>query len=164
MKRLSNFLAALVFASLVIFMSCGGDNGGSPSLTTAQQAALDIAEGAWSVDAANVTYNSAPSDFDWTGFQVNFELGSEGATSGSYSSNVNSVTPTDSDGQDATALWAQSGGSWSVSEDGKTLTKDGVAVTINVLDANALTVTFTVAAPARTSGVFDEAWVFPFTK
>ncbi|MEM6641959.1 MAG: hypothetical protein AAF616_03185 [Bacteroidota bacterium] len=165
MKRLSNLLAALVFASLIIFMSCGGDDGGDPELTVAQQAAIDIADGQWNVNAAGVTFDGAVSDFDWTGFNVNFNLSSEGATSGSYSSNISSVTVNDGSAtQEADPIWAASGGSWSVSDDGSTLTKDGIQVTINVLSATNLTVSFTVASSARTAGVFDAVWSFPFTK
>lgn len=166
MKRLSNLLAALVFASLVIFMSCGGDGDGDPELTTAQEKSIQLTDGAWTVDAANVRFGTEISDFDWSGFSVTFNLASTGGTSGSYTSNVGSVTPTDTSGggQDATALWAATGGSWTMGADGNSLTKDGVTLTISQLTDTNLTVTFTVTSPARTAGVFDAVWTFPFTR
>ena len=164
MKRLTNLLAALVFASLVIFMSCGKDDGNDNELTDTQEAALNLSTGTWTVDAADVTYNSAVSSFTWDGFTINFTLSEDGATGGTYTTNVDIIPETSDDGVDATAIWAQTDGTWELSST-TSMTKDSdESVTVTLSDS-ALTLTFSVDTPsAREAGVFEETWVFPFSK
>ncbi|MEM0942110.1 MAG: hypothetical protein AAGI25_20315 [Bacteroidota bacterium] len=160
MKRLS---AVLTFFSLIVFTSCRNDDDG-PGLTDAQQAAVDLAANTWIINNSNnnVRFNNEISDFNWDGFTLNFTVTADGATNGSYTTNVQNVTPTDPDGNDATDVWAQTEGTWSVSSR-TALTKDGTAAAMVLTDTQ-LTLTFTVSAPpARESTVFDQEWIFIFT-
>ncbi|MEM6734978.1 MAG: hypothetical protein AAF620_02805 [Bacteroidota bacterium] len=164
MKRLSGLLSFLVFISLIIFTSCSSGDDDSPSLTDAQQAAVDLTANTWVINDSNnnVRYNNEISDFDWNGFTLNFTLNANGSTNGSYSTNVQNVTPTDPDGNDATDVWAQTESTWSVSSR-TALTKDETAAGMVLTDTQ-LTLTFTISAPpARESGVFDQEWIFIFS-
>lgn len=160
MKKLSNLLAALVFGSLVIFMSCS-PKGGDPVKTPAQIQAELLTAGQWSTSTSNVTYNNAPSDADWTNFKLTL-TGS--ATGGGY--NTNGTTPTDFED-----VWPGSG-TWSFANDGGTkITRSGgsagdIELTVVSVSETSLTISFTVSDPssARVSGIYDEPWSFTFSK
>lgn len=157
MKRLSNLLAALVFASLVIFMSCGG-GGSDPAPTPSELAAEDLV-GSWSVNAASITYDNGNPDGTWTNFNLSF-TGS--ASGGSFTT---TGTPTEGD---FSAVWPASG-TWSFVTAGNA--PDGAITGIDrgdlVMDVNvsatSLTLSFTVPdQTARTSGIAGE-WTFSFS-
>ena len=159
MKRLSNLLAALVFASLVIFMSCGG-GGDEPAPTVEELAAQDLLNKTWTVNASSITYDGSVPDGDWSEFTLSF---SGGATGGSYTTaNVDSSDPGFSD------VWPSSG-SWEfiVANDrvtGIRRTNDNVEMT-GTISESSLTLTFTVPDPntARTTGLYDAPWAFTFS-
>ena len=153
MKRLSNLLAVLVFASLVIFMSCGG--GSSAPAPTAAELAADKLDGTWSVVADNVTYDGGP-EGDWTGFTLGITASSTGGkfTPSSIPNGYEDVWPSSN---------------WTFNNDNATKiirSSDDVTITYNVNNAGTkLTMDFTVPDPnARTSGLYDAEWHFEFTK
>ncbi len=157
MKKLSNLLAALVFGSLVIFMSCGGD-GDDPAPTAEELQAALLTTGAWPV-TGSPTYAGTP-EGDWSGFTITLTGNADGDGSGGYST---SGTP---EGYEDVM---PSSGSWSfkAGTDGRTIVRTGgsagdveMAVTVS---GTTLSLTFTVDDPAgRTSGLYDEPWVFSF--
>ncbi len=159
MKRLSNLLAALVFASLVIFMSCGG-GGDDPAPTVEELAAADLVGKTWTVNASSITYDGSVPDGNWDNFSLSF---SGGAAGGSYTaSGVDSSDPGFSD------VWP-SNGSWEfiVSNDrvtGIRRTNDDIPMT-GTISGTSLTLTFSVPDPgtARTSGLYDAPWAFTFS-
>lgn len=160
MKKLSNLLAALVFGSLVIFMSCGG-GGDTPAPTAAELQAALLTGGTWSAATTDVTYDGGPSDADWTGFTLT--LTGDAANGGTYS--TGSTTPAEFED-----VWPASGG-WSFANDaGTSILRTGgnagdVTMTVSAITETSLTLTFTVADPsARVSGIYDEPWSFTFTK
>lgn len=164
MKRLSNLLAALVFASLVIFMSCGG--GGDDPGPSAGETQAGLFQGSWAVSGDPI-FGDGP-EGTWTGFSLSITNAAEGANGvwgGSFS---------------ATGIPAGYGQVWGGSETDTSVSgtwafasatnvnsvvrsNDNVSITITP-SATDLTLQFTVASPARTSGIFDEQWTFQFTK
>ena len=157
MKRLSNLLAALVFASLVIFMSCGG-GGSDPAPTPSELAAADLV-GSWTVNASSITYDNGNPDGTWTNFALSF-TGS--ASGGSFTT---TGTPTEGD---FSAVWPASG-TWSFITAGGTadgaiqgIDRGDVEMDVNVSETS-LTLSFTVPDQgARTSGIAGE-WTFTFS-
>jgi len=156
MKRLSNLLAALVFASLVIFMSCGG-GGDDPAPTVEELAATDLVDKTWTVNSTAITFNSGPPDGDWSNFTLTF---SGSASGGTFI--TTGVPDIDSGFED---IWPESG-SWTFTVSGDRVTgisrNDGVNMT-GTIGADALSLSFTVDSPtARTSGLYDAPWAFSF--
>ncbi len=152
MKRLSNLLAALVFASLVIFMSCGG-GGDDPGTTDLEIDVQNLTvSGGWT--ASSVQNNNEAPDGNWDGFELTFQGNVDGGT---YTTNVNTLNPDN----DFTAVWPASG-SWTISDDGNTITRsDGVAISVDNITETGLSLSFTVAGGARVSGIPGN-WTFVF--
>ncbi|WP_420575567.1 hypothetical protein [Ekhidna sp.] len=151
MKRLSNLLAALVFASLVIFMSCGG--GGGNDGPTVVEEKTELLSQQWSVNASKVTYDGGP-EGDWSGFTLTF------TANGNYSTNG---VPTGYED-----VWP-SNGSWEFTDNqASAIQRDGnngitMDYTVNN-QGTSLSLEFTVPDPnARTSGLYDEPWLFEFS-
>lgn len=159
MKRLSNLLAALVFASLVIFMSCGG--GGDDPAPSAGETQAGLLNGTWAVSGTPLFNNGV--EGDWTGFTLTISgtaEGSDGIWGGNYST---SGTPTGYE-----AVWPTSG-NWNfesttvVNRAVRNDATEGVSVTINVSETG-LTLTFTLTDPnARAAGIYGQEWTFQFT-
>ena len=152
MKRLSNLLAALVFASLVIFMSCGG--GGDDPAPDPLQDELDnlTVSGGWS-QPSTVTTDGGTPDGIWDTFSLSFTGTLSG---GNYT--VQNVPDGFSD------VWAN--GSWSFGNDsGTVITKvqNGVTTDMNAtITGTQLRLEFDVTeSGARTSGI-SGTWVFTF--
>ena len=152
MKRLSNLLAALVFASLVIFMSCGGGESDPPIDPLQDEVDNLTVAGGWSAPS-NVTTDGGTPDGDWSSFSLTFT----GSTSGgSYS--VSNVPDGFGD------VW--SSGSWVFGNDSGTVitkTQNGVETDMTAsISGSQLTLQFDVAEPtARTNGIAG-TWVFTF--
>lgn len=158
MKRLSNLFAALVFASLVVFMSCGGGDD-PPAPTVEELAAADLTGKTWTVDASSITYNGNVPDGNWSSFTLSF---SGDATGGSYT--ASGVDTSDSGFSD---IWPASG-TWSFITSGSNVTgisrSDGIDMT-GTISGTSLTLTFTVPDPStgRTAGLYDAPWAFSFS-
>lgn len=151
MKRLSNLLAALVFASLVIFMSCGGDSS-DPAPTAEELAAADLI-GTWSVNASSITYDNGTPDGTWSNFQLTV---SGSATGGTFQT---SGTPTEGD---FSSVWPASG-SWDFTANADGIDRGDLIMDLSVSETS-LTLSFTVAEQAaRTNGIAG-AWTFTFSK
>ena len=164
MKRLSNLLAALVFASLVIFMSCGG--GDDPAPPSAGEEAKDLIEGSWNV-SGSPTFGGGI-EGDWTGFTLTvsgFSAGTDGVWGGSYSVSGIPAGYGQVWGGDATATSAS--GSWtfaSATNVSSVVTGDGVSIVLGT-DTNAASLSTSFTVPSSlANGIFDEQWVFQFTK
>ena len=166
MKKVSNLLAALVFASLVIFMSCGG-GGDDPAPSIGETTANNLL-GTWNVSGAP-TYGGDV-EGDWTGFTLTISNVAEGADDvwgGDFS--VSNIP--DGYGQvwggNATATSVS--GSWTFSSATNVTTatrSDGVSITSIQVSETDLGFGFNVpsSGAARTSGIFDANWSFQFTK
>ncbi len=152
MKRLSNLLAALVFASLVIFMSCGGGSDDPPVDPLQDELDNLTVSGGWSAPSTVTTDNGAP-DGDWSSFGISF---TGGLTGGSYT--VSNVPDGFGD------VW--SSGTWTFGNDqGTVITKvqNGVETDMTAsISGTQLSLQFDVAEPtARTNGIAG-TWVFVF--
>lgn len=155
MKKLSNLLAALVFVSLVIFISCSSD-GGTPVDPAVVQA--ELLSGSWSVNQSQIGYDGGTSpDGDWSSFALSVTANADGS-GGSYSA---SGVP---DG--FSNVWANSG-TWTFNGtdvDEIVRTPDNLVLDINSVTATSLTLEFTVVDDGgRTAGIAG-VWTFPFTK
>ena len=154
MKRLSNLLAALVFASLVIFMSCGGggdDPGPSELEITVQN--LTVSGG---FSGPTVTTDGGQADGEWENFIIEFEGTVDGGT---YT--VSNVSPGFGD------VWAN--GTWTINQNGSVITKTQdssngsteTAIT-SIIGEGTLSLTFSVAAPAARANGIAGSWTFVF--
>lgn len=153
MKKLSNLLAALVFVSLVIFISCSSDST-DPADPLADQAAL--LNGAWNVSDVGYISGGLP-DVPWTGFTLT--ISNATSTGGSYA--TSNVPDGFSD------VWPSSG-TWTFDTDasstGRVITRsDGVSISISNLTDNSATLSFDIATAGRISGI-DGDWDFDFTQ
>ena len=81
MKKLSNVLAALVFVSLVIFISCTSDSGTDVVDPKVAQAALLV--DVWDAIPAQVVYNTGNPDVPWDNFSLT--ISNATTSGGSYS-------------------------------------------------------------------------------
>ena len=148
MKQLSNLLAALVFASLVIFMSCGG--GGGDDGPTIVEEKTELLSKEWTVNASEVTYDGG-TEGDWSGFKLTF------TANGSY----------DTDGVPSgyEDVWPSSG-SWEFTDDNASdIQRDGEIIMEYTVaeDGSSLSLEFEVPDPSgKTSGLYDALWVFKF--
>jgi len=155
MKRVSNLLAALVFASLVIFMSCGGDDDSSGPTDSEVNAEI-LNNTTWVVpDGNSVRYGDGVSEGDWE----NFELTITNATSTGGSYSVSGVP------EGYEEIWPGPSGSWTFDDDnGEDITRnDNISIDITVSETQ-FTLNFLIPDPAgstsRVSGLYDQNWNF----
>ena len=126
MRKLSiGLLVLLVIAVILTFENCNGNDDPSPSEVTKNI----LMSKTWVVSSVNTPDNTATIGADWMNFSVQF----------SESSMITSGHPTG-----ATAVWPSGG--YSISEDGKTVTRssDNVAMFLQPLTETNLTATFTI--------------------
>lgn len=125
MKNFKLFaLSFLVIGALLVFQNCGGDDEETP-----KDATTNMLKGKteWVVSSVTTPESSATEDSDWANFKVSFS--SQMTTSGH---------PTG-----ATAVWPT--GSYTVSEDGKTVTRgDGIVMQLNPITATNFTARFSI--------------------
>ena len=162
MKRLSNLLAALVFASLVIFMSCGG--GGDDPAPSAGEVAAGKISGSW--DVSGTPTFGGDVEGDWSGFNLsvsNIAEGSNGVWGGNFTASGIPVGygPVWGGSDTDTSV----SGTWSFASAtnvSSVVRGDGVSMALTTGDASLESLQFTVSSPARTSGIYDALWVFQF--
>ncbi|MEQ9466355.1 MAG: hypothetical protein RLN88_03035 [Ekhidna sp.] len=151
MKRLSNLLAALVFASLVIFMSCGG-SGGSDGPSDLEIAVENLTVSGGFSGPTSVQTDNGDADGEWQDFGITFKGTVEG---GNYT--VSNVPDGFSD------VWAN--GTWTINDAGTVITKTQGGVDTDIvatIGEGSLTLEFDVDDPsARTSGIAG-TWTFVF--
>lgn len=125
MKNFKLFaLSFLVIGALLVFQNCGGDDEETP-----KDATTNMLKGKteWVVSSVTTPESSATEDSDWANFKVSFS--SQMTTSGHPSG--------------ATAVWPS--GSYTVSEDGKTVTRgDGIVMQLNPITATNFTARFSI--------------------
>lgn len=153
MKRLSNLLAALVFASLVIFMSCGGSGGDDgPSDLEIAVDNLTISGGfSVSDQSQDVKTDNGTADGDWANFTITY--------SGSVDGGTYDVEGVPAGFED---VWAD--GTWTINDAATVITKTHQGGTATEMVASigegTLTLEFDVADPtARISGIAG-SWTF----
>ena len=110
---------------LLVFQNCPGSDPESPKDVTTN---ILISKTEWTVSSVIVPINSATEDSDWLSFKVSF-------------TKTNMTTSSHPAG--ASAVWPS--GAYTVSEDGKTLTRsDGVVMSLNPITETNFTARFTV--------------------
>ena len=155
MKRLSNLLAALVFASLVIFMSCGG-GGDDPGPSELEITVQNLTVSGGFSNPTSVTTDGGQADGDWSTFGISFSGTVDG---GSYT--VSNVPANFGD------VW--SNGTWTINQNGSAITKTQdssngsteTAIT-SIIGEGTLSLTFSVAAPAARANGIAGSWTFVF--
>lgn len=162
MKRTTQFLTALVFLSLVVFVSCNKDNDDDPVNTDPRDEQAAMLTGTWEVSSA--TYEQDPRS-EWEGASISFTYNNE-TDEGTYTI---SGVPTDS-GADAVTVFGADGATigWTFAGESSVSTivrdLDNQEMSITNLTDNALTLTFDVPpAGSRVAG-FEGSWTFEFTK
>ncbi|MEQ9405880.1 MAG: hypothetical protein RIM99_19970 [Cyclobacteriaceae bacterium] len=154
MKKLSNLLAALVFVSLVIFISCTSD---STEVPDPLQEQADLLNGSWTVSNVGYINNGLP-DVSWTETGSVFTLTISNATvnGGNYAT---SNVPAGFE-----AVWPSSG-SWDwANTSGSIIDRsDNVQISITNLTASSVTLSFDIANGRTVSGINGD-WDFTFSK
>ena len=145
MKRLSNLLAALVFASLVIFMSCGG-SGDDPAPDPLIEVAANFS-GTWAPTSVNDPDGVNQLD-SWSNFRLTVTGTEDGGT---YSTGT--TTP---DG--FSAVWPATGNWTFANATGTAITRDGLAVT-SAITASQITLSFTITGAGRSNSINGD-WTF----
>ena len=147
-KQILNSLTTAFFLSLIIFISCGDDDG--PSGPTAAEAQFELLAKTWSVTSA--TADGSPVD-GWTDLTITF---GGTATAGTYT--TNGMQP------DGTSLvWPTSGTrTWTFESEENVNTinrNDGVAISLAV-DANQATLNFSIVDNSGRTDIVEGAWRF----
>ncbi len=156
MKKLSNLLAALVFVSLVIFISCTSDSG-TPDPVDPLETQAELLTGTWTTTANQVLYQGSPStDGDWS----NFTLTISNATTAGGSYATGGVPAGFED------VWGS--GTWTFANDqGTVVTRSGTAGNVDitvVVSANSLQLDFNnTGTLGRTNGI-EGTWRFTMSK
>lgn len=156
MKKITQLLSALVFCSLMIFISCKGDDKGK---TDKRDQQAELLEGAtWKVTSATFDGDTRA---DWEGATMTFSYNPE-TDQGTYT--VSGV-PDEGDGVNSVLGANNASVSWTFPDEntvGTIQRADGIDMALSV-SATTLSLTFTVPDPdARIAGFYGE-WVFQFT-
>jgi len=146
MKSIKNLL--ILFISILI-ISCGDDDGSTPTPTDPLDAQATLLNGNWKVkDANSVTKDGSIVDV-FTTMTLNLSGGTK--SGGNYS-----TSHTEDSG---TEVWPNSG-TWTFqnSDKSKVIRNDGVVISLSVTETT-LRTSFTVSG-----GIKDGNWVFDFVK
>ena len=151
MKRVNDLLTALVFMSLVVFISCNkGDDGDDGPTPQEEQVAKLV--GTWNLVSGGAQLGTTPRA-EWEGLTAVLQGDVDGGTIA-----VTGV-PSDPGAED---VWPASS-SWTF---GNSITEvirdDGVTLNVTVTE-NTLDVRFTITDSGRIEG-FDGSWSFSFQK
>jgi hypothetical protein len=159
MKRFTQLLTALVFCSLVIFISCKKKNGGGEDPDERDEVAAAIASNVWvptsvEFDDANRT--------EWDGFSISFSYNNDSDV-GSYT--VSGV-PTDDGASDVwgeNPSWTFAGTEEAPNTGTIVRTHDGVEMSAQLDNPDTptvLTLTFSVEDPGAKTAGFYGTWEF----
>ncbi len=152
MKQLSQLLTALVFCSLMIFISCGGGGGGEDPDPADEIGAKLVST--W--EMSSVTVDGVARD-EWDGFTLTIAYDPENNT-GTYTA---SGVPTNAG---ADVVWPASGTfTLAVGSTTTAARNDNVTITVTVSDTG-LDLRFPISGSGDRVSTFDGAWQFVFTK
>ncbi|MBC6410070.1 MAG: hypothetical protein GDA42_06375 [Ekhidna sp.] len=164
MKRVLNLFMVLVFASPLVFTSCGKDDGGDgPEQTKAEKNAL-VLNGKWTEDTrANLGIKFGNADAgDWPGFSLTFSDATKDG--GKYA--VTGISDRYESG-----IWKASG-TWKFDDNAVNIVRDdGVSMALTIPEStvtladdeivHTLTLVFTIPdTQSRLSGISGEEWIF----
>lgn len=153
MKKYLSYITAALFLSLLVFASCGGEDGDGDGDGDGTDNVLDgIAEslvsGTMVLD--EVTKPADATELDWTGLEVTFSGNADGGT----------YTTTGS--ADAT-VWPASG-TWTFNNDsGTELLRDDETVVDLAISLPDVNLQFTINTTSERTGVIDGQWEWDFT-
>lgn len=153
MKKLTQLLTALVFGSLMIFISCGGGGDDGPDEVDGR---IELGNNLVSVvsgSPSSVTFDGAARD-EWDSFSIAFTF--DGTSAGTYT--VSGV-PTN-DGADAVWGASDATGTWAFNDDGSVITGSGISDLTPSITANSVSLTFSNDAAGGRAAAFEGAWVF----
>lgn len=157
MKKSTQLLTALVFCSLMIFISCkkGKDE---PENDPRDAQAEKLTDKTWTVTEA--TFEGSPRP-DWQGATVTFSYNKDTDT-GTYT--VSGV-PTTEEGDNAAVVLGTGSVTWSFEskeQTGVIIRGDGVDMDVQVTDTT-LKLTFDITGTGSRIAGFDGTWVFNFS-
>lgn len=133
MKTLLHFLSVILTAGCLLLFSCTGTENKETEMEVAQNL---LKSKTWSINSVTVPTNTATESSDWTNFTVSFT--SANMTTSGHPAGTEDVWPS---------------GSYTLSEDGKTITRsDGVLMNITTLTASSLSLYFHVEGINTESG------------
>ena len=151
MKRVLDLLTALVFISLVVFISCNKGGGGDDGPTPEEEQVAKLV-GTWNLVSGGAQLGTTPRT-EWEGLS--------GVLSGDVNGGTIAMSGVPSD-PGASDVWPSSI-SWTF---GGSITEvvrdDGVTMNVTVTETT-LDVRFTITGSGRIEG-FDGAWSFSFQK
>lgn len=133
MKKLRlTFLSVFVLVAITVFQNCGGE-----TEETAKEITTNILTSKeWVVNSVNVPSNTATIGDDWANFSMSFSA--TNITTNNHASGAQAVWPS---------------GSYTVSEDGKSITRhDDVVITLSPISETSFAAIFTVPAGTETGG------------
>lgn len=152
MKRVTDLLTALVFISLVVFISCNKGDDGPDGPTPEEEQATKL-RGTWTLATGGAQVGSTPRP-EWEGLTANLQGDASGGTI------AVSGVPSDPGAED---VWPTNS-SWTFgSSISEVVRDDGVTLSVLSVTENSLRVTFTIAGSGRIEG-FDGNWSFNFEK
>lgn len=151
MKRVTDLLTALVFISLVVFISCNRGDDGPDGPTPEEEQATKL-RGTWTLVSGGAQLGTTPRT-EWEGLSANLQGDASGGTIA-----VTGV-PSDPGAED---VWPTNSNWTFGSSIAEVVRDDGVTLNVTVTD-NTLDVRFTISDSGRIEG-FDGNWSFSFTK
>lgn len=160
MKKITQLLTALVFCSLIVFVSCKKDSGGEDPDPQADFGAALV--GSWTLQSAS--HSSDGDRTEWSGMTLNWTFDTATKT-GTYTP---SGVP-DNAGADAVFGGNGSAVSWSFAGEGiSTIERGGGLSNVTIVpdsEENPTQVTLTLSVSGSGSRVagFDGDWTFVFT-
>ena len=147
MKRVTDLLTALVFISLIVFISCKkGDDG--PSGPTPEEETLALLLGTWELESAS---ESGTEREEWEGFSITI---SESSITASGIPNL--------DG--ASDVWSTNS-TWDFGDAPSIINReDGITMNIAVTETQLTVSNLTISGSSNRISGFSGVWKFVFTK
>ncbi|REE01236.1 hypothetical protein [Marinoscillum furvescens] len=160
MKKITQLLTALVFCSLIVFVSCKKDSGGEDPDPQADFGAALV--GSWTLQSA--THSSDGDRTEWSGLTLNWTFDTETKTGTYTPSGVpDNAGAADVFGENGTSVtWSFAGEGTSSIERGGGLSNVTI-VTDSEENPTSATLTFDVTGSGSRVAGFDGSWTFVFS-